>query len=108
MKRSIIYKKLSLLDIARMFFLFLAFVWGWDVVWRLQEKELYRSYHSLIYLFVSFAFYLVATIWKERAALRKSDYAGLEKDLRSRLKQKEQKKQLNQKEYREYIELHME
>lgn len=108
MKRNMACKKLSPLDIARMFFLFLAFVWGWDVVWRLQGKELYRSYHSLIYLFVSFAFYLVVKIWKERAALRKSDYAGLEKDLRSRLKQKEQKKQLNQKEYREYIELHME
>lgn len=70
MKRNITYKKISPLDIAKMLLLFLSLSQVLDFVWRVQGKEIFRSYQSLICVFVCLALYCVADIWKNRILMR--------------------------------------
>lgn len=108
MKKNIIFKKISPLNIVKVLSLFLAFIGIWDAFRWFQEKEIYRSYQSLLYVFASLFVCCMVEILRSRVMLKKSVYGDMEKYLRQQLSLKERKEWLSQKEFREYIELHME
>ena len=99
MKRIITNKKILPQDILKIFSLFLAFVWFWDSIWRLWDRELYLFYYSLMYVFAFCALYCIADTWKNHIVWNKSDFKALEKYLRL---------QLNQRKSKGNIELYME
>lgn len=77
MKRSITDKRISSLDIVKILLLFLAFSRVLDVIWRMQEKEIYQAYQSLTYVFVCLALYCIVDLWKSRILMKnKEKYEG--------------------------------